>query len=177
MIGRLADGTTLRLGARLGTRIWLYRTNAESARRCSISWGSLVRARLARAVPAGSAQLRNLERKGREIGRELAQHGRIDYSPESFRQALTALGFQPSVDVKAKGRLTCRLENCPYRDSARKNPDVVCTLHCGITTGLLGELDSKARLTALNLAIPIGQVAWWRSRAGTGVSRWPEKPR
>jgi predicted ArsR family transcriptional regulator len=64
-----------------------------------------------------------------------------------LRQTLAALGFQPSLDMKAVGGLTCRLGNCPYRDSVRQNADVVCTLHRGITAGMLEELDPKAKLT------------------------------
>ena len=51
------------------------------------------------------------------------------------------------MNVKADGGLTCHLENCPYRDSVRENADVVCTLHRGITAGLLAELDPRAKLT------------------------------
>lgn len=40
----------------------------------------------------------------------------------------------------------CSLGNCPYRDSARENPKIVCTLHRGITAGILAELDPTAKL-------------------------------
>ncbi|MEA2658437.1 MAG: hypothetical protein QOF64_1028, partial [Candidatus Binatota bacterium] len=42
---------------------------------------------------------------------------------------------------------TCSLGNCPYKVSVRESPEVVCTLHRGITAGLLAELDPKAKLT------------------------------
>ncbi|HET9163386.1 MAG TPA: helix-turn-helix domain-containing protein [Solirubrobacterales bacterium] len=100
---------------------------------------------LARATPAGPTRLRELERRGREIGRELAPAP--DGDPvELFRDTIAALGFQPALDVKAEGGFTCSLENCPYRDSARENADVVCTLHRGITDGILAELDPEAEL-------------------------------
>jgi predicted ArsR family transcriptional regulator len=102
---------------------------------------------LARAIPAGPTRLREVERTGREIGRELAPKGE-DEPVEGLRQTFAALGFQPSMDVKADGDLTCRLENCPYRDSVRENADVVCTLHRGITAGVLEKLDPKAKLTS-----------------------------
>lgn len=101
---------------------------------------------LARAIPAGPTRLREVERTGREIGRELAPKENGDPA-EGLRQTLAALGFQPSMKVKADGGLTCRLDNCPYRDSVRENPDVVCTLHRGITAGVLEKLDPKAKLT------------------------------
>lgn len=101
---------------------------------------------LARAIPAGPTRLREVERTGREIGRELAPKGNGD-PVEGLRQSLAALGFQPSMKVKADGSLICRLENCPYRDSVRQNADVVCTLHRGITVGVLEKLDPNAKLT------------------------------
>ena len=101
---------------------------------------------LARAIPAGRGRLREVERTGREIGLELAPEDAGD-PVEAFRQTIAALGFQPVLDVGADGGFACRLENCPYRDSVRQNPDVVCTLHRGITAGLLAELDPEAKLT------------------------------
>ena len=100
---------------------------------------------LARAIPATSRQVRELERTGWEIGRELAPEP--DGDPvEAFRGAFAALGFQPALDVKPDGGFTCTLGNCPYRDSARENPEVVCVLHRGITAGILAELDPDAKL-------------------------------
>ncbi len=100
---------------------------------------------LARAVPAKPARLRELERTGREIGRELAP-AEVEDPLDSFRATLAALGFRPELEV-AGDRLCCRLGNCPYRDSARVNADAVCGLHRGITTGLLERIEPAARLT------------------------------
>ncbi len=100
---------------------------------------------LARATPGGSGRLRALERTGREIGLELAP-GAADNPVEGFRSALAALGFQPAIERDQAGGFTCRLDNCPYRDSALERSDVVCTLHRGITVGLLATLDPTARL-------------------------------
>jgi hypothetical protein len=36
--------------------------------------------------------------------------------------------------------------NCPYRDAVRENQAAVCTLHRGITEGLLDRLDPMAWL-------------------------------
>jgi predicted ArsR family transcriptional regulator len=100
---------------------------------------------LARAIPAGPRRLDEIERAGREIGHELAP-GESDDPVEAFRQVLTALGFQPRLEVGGDGELRCRLGNCPYRDAVRENAEVVCTMHRGITVGLLAELAPKARL-------------------------------
>ena len=101
---------------------------------------------LARAIPTGPTRLRQVEEAGREIGRELAP-GDGDGSVESFEEVFTALGFQPVVEVDATGPTRCRLCNCPYRDSALENPEVVCTLHRGITVGVLDVLAPGSRLS------------------------------
>jgi predicted ArsR family transcriptional regulator len=38
------------------------------------------------------------------------------------------------------------LGNCPYRDAARESRQVVCTLHRGMTRGLLDVLEPEATL-------------------------------
>lgn len=106
---------------------------------------------LARALPAGPRRLRQVERTGREIGRELAPPA-SGKPAESFREALAALGFQPVVEeggdeVGEGGGFACRLENCPYRESVRQDPELICALHRGITAGLLAGLAPGARLT------------------------------
>lgn len=124
---------------------WTMAPGAQPSGRPPSAYSSLA-VWLARAMPVGPTRLREVERTGQEIGRELAPKGSDD-PVEGLRQSLAALGFQPSMNVKADGSLTCRLENCPYRNSVRENADVVCTLHRGITAGVLQKLDPKAKLT------------------------------
>jgi predicted ArsR family transcriptional regulator len=102
---------------------------------------------LARAIPAGRSRLREVEKAGQEIGRELAPEGPIDDPVEGFRRVVTALGFRPELEMGKEGGFVCRLENCPYRDSVRENQDVVCALHEGITSGLLEQLLPGAKMT------------------------------
>jgi predicted ArsR family transcriptional regulator len=102
---------------------------------------------LARAIPAGPARLREIERAGREVGRELAPEDAVS-AQEALRDTLTALGFQPVLEREASGRVRCRLRNCPYRDSVKENQEVVCTLHRGITQGVLDVLEPTATLAA-----------------------------
>jgi predicted ArsR family transcriptional regulator len=101
---------------------------------------------LARAIPTGPKRLREVERTGRKIGREIAP-AEAERSADGFRKVLTALGFQPKLTVDADGTAHCRLCNCPYRDSVRKNSAAICTLHRGITAGLLDELAPGAKLS------------------------------
>lgn len=100
---------------------------------------------LARAIPANPTRLREVERVGREIGRELAPAASGDPARD-LGDALAALGFEPTLN-RGEGNFTCRLGNCPYRDSVKENQAVVCGLHRGITAGILAELDPQAKLT------------------------------
>jgi predicted ArsR family transcriptional regulator len=101
---------------------------------------------LARTIPATRSRLREVEATGRQVGRELAPA--ITTSPEhAIGDALAALGFQPQVHRLPGGRMSCRLGNCPYRDSVRENRDVICTLHRGLTRGLLDRVAPTATLT------------------------------
>lgn len=87
--------------------------------------------------------LRAFERTGREIGRELAPEAGRPLG-EALHEAFTAMGFAP----RAGGgeRLRYVLGNCPYREVVRENQLAVCTLHRGITQGLLDRLAPEARL-------------------------------
>jgi predicted ArsR family transcriptional regulator len=102
---------------------------------------------LARSTPPRPSRLREIERAGREIGRELL-HGRIDSDPAAaMGRTLTALGFAPQRQPAEPGRVTYRLGNCPYREAVVENPQAVCTLHRGLTRGFLDQLHPSARLT------------------------------
>jgi predicted ArsR family transcriptional regulator len=101
---------------------------------------------LARALRAGGGQ-RGIEATGRQIGRELAPKDPAG-DPDALETALTALGFQPSVERREGDRLSVCLGNCPYRDAVRENQPAVCALHKGITRGLLDVLEPQAKLTA-----------------------------
>ena len=100
---------------------------------------------LARATATSPRSLREVERVGREIGREIAPAGPGDPSAR-LRRILATLGFQPALEG-SRDRLTCRLCNCPYRDAVRENQEVVCGLHRGLTAGLLDELAPRAQLS------------------------------
>jgi predicted ArsR family transcriptional regulator len=102
---------------------------------------------LARALGKRSSGLAGVEKTGREIGRELAPGG-PSAGAESLETVLSALGFQPTVETRDAGRLTFCLGNCPYRDAVRENQPAVCTLHKGITRGLLDVLEPEAKLIA-----------------------------
>jgi predicted ArsR family transcriptional regulator len=101
---------------------------------------------LARAIPAGRNRLREVEKAGRDIGRELAPDRHGEDPVEGFRQAVASLGFSPEVELRGEDGFVCRLENCPYKASVMENQEVVCALHKGITDGLLAELLPGTKL-------------------------------
>ena len=127
---------------------------------------------LASAIPAGPGRLRQVEQTGREIGRAMAPTG-TDGSAEAFEQVLSALGFQPRLEFGQDGDLCCRLGNCPYTEAVRENQPVVCTLHKGLTAGLLDQLSPEARMTGFEprdpeqagCLIEVTSSAWSAPRA------------
>lgn len=100
---------------------------------------------LARAIQAEREGRADIETTGHEIGRELAPE-QPGEPTEVFGDLLSALGFQPEFQTRPDGGFTCTLMNCPYRDSALGYADIICTLHRGITTGLLSKVDPEAEL-------------------------------
>ena len=104
---------------------------------------------LARSIPPRPVRLREIERSGRELGRELKfAAGSGSSAEETMGRSLTALGFAPQ---RERGKLsTRRLPGSATvriaRPSARTS-QVVCTLHRGLTRGLVDELEPTTRLT------------------------------
>ena len=101
---------------------------------------------LVRTIPATTGRLREVEAAGREIGHGLAP-GAETTPEQAIVDVLASLGFRPEVEAGAPGHLSCRLRNCPYRDSVRDNQAVVCILHRGVMRGLLERIAPEARLT------------------------------
>jgi predicted ArsR family transcriptional regulator len=148
-LDRLAAAGLLERGRHRGQRgrpsdRWSIAVSARPGGERPRSYANLARW-LARAIPADPSREDEVERAGREIGREIAPTDFED-ATESFRETISALGFEPVLDVKADGGFTCKLTNCPFRDSVRENPDIVCTLHRGMTAGLLSRLAPEAEL-------------------------------
>jgi predicted ArsR family transcriptional regulator len=101
---------------------------------------------LARSIAPRAGRLREIERAGREVGRALSPGASPAAAEESLGRTLTALGFAPQREPRARDRTLFRLGNCPYREAVHENQPVVCTLHRGLTLGLLDALAPKARL-------------------------------
>jgi predicted ArsR family transcriptional regulator len=103
---------------------------------------------LARAISPRKTSLRAVEATGREIGRDLAPEGGACSAEEKMYAALVSMGFQPKREVDPGGKLTYRLCNCPYRDAVRESQQIVCTLHRGMTRGLIDSVSPKTKLAA-----------------------------
>jgi predicted ArsR family transcriptional regulator len=99
---------------------------------------------LARAI-GRSGSLEEIEKAGREIGREIAPEWHDRAVVDALHDALSALGFAPDQQP-LNGDVRYVLGNCPYRDAVAQNQPVVCTLHRGMTKGMLDGLDRTARL-------------------------------
>jgi predicted ArsR family transcriptional regulator len=124
--------------------MWLIAPDARPGGEPPSSYADLGRW-LARVIAPGGRSLRSVEATGREIGRELAPEGECA-ADEKMHAALASLGFQPRREAHPPGALTYRLCNCPYRDAVRDSPEVICTLHRGITRGLLDVIAPKTKL-------------------------------
>jgi predicted ArsR family transcriptional regulator len=131
--GRPADAWTVAPGARPGGR-------SPSAYADLGRW-------LARAISTAPRRLKDVEATGRAIGRELGAGTGSEGAP-ALQAMFASLGFDPSVESGEAGDVTFCLGNCPYRDAVRENPDVVCTLHRGLTSGLLDVLEPQAKLVS-----------------------------
>lgn len=102
---------------------------------------------LAEIVSSGKTSQRAVEAAGREIGRGLAPAGTSDSAESLMRASLTSLGFAPTQTVEPTGALVYRLCNCPYSEVARDYQQIVCTLHRGVTRGLLDVIAPATKLT------------------------------
>ena len=105
---------------------------------------------LAAAIPARPGRLREVEAAGRRLGQRLAEADAELPLEDRFEQVFAALGFEPR-SRPADGGMCFELGNCPYRSAVRANQPVVCTLHRGLTRGLL---DRHAPHSALRSFVP-----------------------
>jgi predicted ArsR family transcriptional regulator len=125
--------------------MWAIAPDARPGGRAPSAYADLGRW-LSRVISPGATNLRAVEETGREIGREIApRHGACS-AEEKMEAALASLGFAPRPR-RGHGSLTYELCNCPYRDAVHESPDVVCSLHRGMTRGLLDVIAEETELT------------------------------
>jgi hypothetical protein len=87
----------------------------------------------------GGQRPQALEQLSPWLARAAGRTGRLE-------DALTALGFAPKRHPINGADVRYVLGNCPYREAVAQNQRVVCTLHRGMTKGVLDRLDRTATL-------------------------------
>ncbi|GAA4639014.1 helix-turn-helix domain-containing protein [Actinoallomurus vinaceus] len=93
---------------------------------------------------------RRAQRAGRDwAARRLEAASEGSHSAAEARQVVaglfTEMGFDP--EPAPTGRLL--LHDCPFRDTARAHPEVVCAAHQGLLAGLLARLNPAAPVPVL----------------------------
>lgn len=101
---------------------------------------------LAQTINPTKTRLRDIEATGRQIGRGLAPASASAPAAEVMQTTFAALGFQPRQRDEGSEPVVYCLDNCPYREAVRENQQVICTMHRGMTRGVLDVLASSARL-------------------------------
>lgn len=105
---------------------------------------------LVRAIVSSNVSEQEVEEAGLRIGRDMAPTVPAEEAVEKEQQlfdVLTSLGFQPHREAESSAELTYCLTNCPYRDVVRERQALVCSLHRGMTRGILEVLDEHSALT------------------------------
>jgi predicted ArsR family transcriptional regulator len=108
---------------------------------------------LATVAASGKTSKRAVEQTGREIGRGLAPALSTAPVADQLQGTLASLGFAPEIE-KPGDPLTIRLCNCPYRDVATGNQEIICTLHRGLTRGLIDEIAPELELKTFDVRDP-----------------------
>jgi predicted ArsR family transcriptional regulator len=71
-----------------------------------------------------------------------------DEATKRIVRLFTELGFMPEA-VAEGGRRRILLHRCPFREVARANPEVVCSVHLGMLRGALAELGAPVEALSL----------------------------
>lgn len=97
---------------------------------------------LAAALAASADSDARAVEAGREWARALAAENPEPIEPrEGLLEVLDRLGFEPTDEGA-----TVQLAACPFRDAARRHPDIICAMHQGLVNEVLGEASSTTRL-------------------------------
>lgn len=93
-------------------------------------------------TPAGDA-LEAGAAWGRFLAERPAPSVRVDAAAAERQLVATlgAIGFAPEA-VTARRERQILLHQCPFRETAERHRDVVCSVHLGLMRGMLAELDA-----------------------------------
>lgn len=98
---------------------------------------------------------REAEDAGIAWGRFLTERpepfGKVDVEQATQRliDMLDDVGFEPEAVRKGRKREVL-LHHCPFRETAERHRDVVCSVHLGLMRGMLGELDAPLEVQKLD---------------------------
>lgn len=93
------------------------------------------------AEESADDRARSLE-AGRRWADELIPTVQASSDDERLLRLLDELGFDPRRD----GGDSIELLACPFRDAARRHPEVVCTIHLGLIQRVVGAGPTSAQL-------------------------------
>ncbi|MBI5310590.1 MAG: helix-turn-helix domain-containing protein [Actinobacteria bacterium] len=103
---------------------------------------------LVKAITSAKVGVEEVEEAGMRIGRDMNPEGDDETAEQRLFNVFTALGFRPEREFADDGKLTYCLGNCPYRDVVRERQALVCSLHRGMTRGLIETLGEDGALAA-----------------------------
>jgi predicted ArsR family transcriptional regulator len=90
-----------------------------------------------------------------EVGRAWGARLLADTAPNpdgdvvsTVTAVMSSVGFAPRIDTHRKG-LTVHLTHCPFVEAARRQPDLVCTLHRSVLQGVLDGVAGGLRVAEL----------------------------
>lgn len=130
---------------------WRISPQARIGGERPVAYGELA-AWLCRSISRHAGDLKQIETDGERIGAEIGPVAGGDPA-DVLESALSAMGFAPRRRI-ARRRTTFTLTNCPYREVAKTNPGVVCTLHRGIARGLVKRVEPEAELSGFVIRHP-----------------------
>lgn len=103
---------------------------------------------LVKAITSAHVSVEEVEQAGIRIGSDMKPEAEGESSEHRLFDVLSALGFRPKRLVNDDESVTYCLGNCPYREVVRERQALVCSLHRGMTRGLLDTLQDDGELAA-----------------------------
>jgi predicted ArsR family transcriptional regulator len=92
---------------------------------------------------------RRLDQVGRAWGaRLLAETAPADDVVATVHAVMSSVGFAPRIEADRRG-LTIHLTHCPFVEAARRQPELVCTLHRSVLQGVLDGVDGALQVADL----------------------------
>lgn len=131
----------------------------------ALAWALARRSSGDRALAAGRWWAQRLPDPGPDEADEADEMSAM----AAMSAAFTRLGFAPRIEGDRM-----HLEQCPFEDAARHNPEVVCRVHLGLAQGISARASRTGRHPRLDL-VPFADSTGCRLRVEP--TRTPSRPR